>query len=393
LRSHQTRLFVAGVEPETPVGVVELAVAEANATRVASYCRQHGLRWRPHIKTHKSAAIAGLQLEAGATGLTVATPREAEVMSRVTSDILVAYPPVGEHKLSRLMSLPSETDLKIALDSRETLESLASASVEAGRVTGVLVEADVGARRVGLATDADLVALAEIAASLPGVAFRGLVFYPGHIRGPAHEQGPALRELNDRLDGLLHELEMVGLSPEIVSGGSTPTLWHSHEISGLTEVRSGTAIYNDREQLLLGTARPTDLAYTVLSTVISTSVPNQAVVDAGSKALAAEPRGVEGYGFLIDRPQVTLRTLSEEHGMLDLSSTDWRPSIGDRVRIVPNHVCVSVNLQDRIVVLDGDGEAEWWPLEGRGRGPWIEDGMPVAQGGVGRLGEHAGRGP
>lgn len=388
MKSHPTRFFVDGVEPETPAGVVELSVAEANAKRVVHYCREHGLDWRPHIKTHKSVRIARIQLEAGATGLTVATPREAEVMSRVCSDILVAYPPVGEGRLSRLMSLPHETDLKIALDSREALRSLASASMEAGRVTGVLVEADVGARRVGLKTDAELVALAETAAELPGVAFRGLMFYPGHIRGRSEEQGPALRELSDRLDRILHELEVAGLRCEIVSGGSTPTLWRSHDISGLTEVRFGTAIYNDREQLMLGTARPADLAYTILTTVVSTSVPDQAVVDAGSKALAAERRGAEGYGFLVDRPEVTVRELSEEHGMLDLSSTEWRPSIGDRVRIVPSHVCVSVNLQDRVLVVDGDGEADWWPLEGRGRGLWVDDGMSLVQGGVGKLGDY-----
>ena len=378
MRPGSTRFEVDGVEVETPVGVVDLSIAEANANRVVAYCREHGLDWRPHIKTHKSVGMARLQLAAGATGLTVATPREAEVMSRVCSDILVAYPPVGGGRLSRLMALPYETDLKIALDSRETLEILSTASTEAERVTGVLIEADVGARRVGLGTDADLVALAEAATEAPGLAFRGLLFYPGHIRGPIADQGIALEALRDRLAAMIGALEAAGLPPEIVSGGSTPTLWRTHEVPGLTEVRFGTAIYNDREQLALGTARHADLAYSILATVVSTSVPDQAVVDAGSKAMGSEERGGKGYGFMIDRPEVILRSLSEEHGILDLSATGWRPRVGDRVRIVPSHVCVSVNLQDRILVLGDRDSVEWWPLEGRGRTPWVGDGTILA---------------
>lgn len=357
---------------ETPVGVVERSVAAANAERVVAYVRQHGLAWRPHVKTHKSVRMARLQLDAGARGVTVATPREAEVMARVTPDVLLAYPPVGPARLARLMALPPETDLKVALDSRPVLEELARASREAGRTTGVLVEADVGLGRVGVVGPEALVELAGAAATLEGTTFRGLLFYPGHIRGPVDRQGPGLRALAERLEGLLDALEGAGLAPGIVSGGSTPTLFRSHEIPGLTEIRPGTAIFNDREQVAVGSAGARHLAYSVLATVVSTAVPGQAVVDAGSKALAREERGGEGYGALLDRPAIRVSALSEEHGVLDLGDGGWRPRVGERVRIVPNHVCVSVNLQDRLLVVDDGGAGEWWPLEGRGRGPWPE---------------------
>ncbi|HSM59537.1 MAG TPA: hypothetical protein VK849_02015, partial [Longimicrobiales bacterium] len=153
------------------------------------------------------------------------------------------------------------------------------------------------------------------------------------------------------------------------SGGSTPTLWRSHEIAGLTEIRSGSCIFFDREGLAVGVAGIDDLAYTVLATVVSTSVPGRAVVDAGSKALSKEGRGGEGFGVLLDRPEVWVVGLSEEHGVLDVSGSDWRPVVGERVRIVPNHVCVSVNLQDALLARDGDRHA-LLALEGRGRGPW-----------------------
>ena len=116
-----------------------------------------------------------------------------------------------------------------------------------------------------------------------------------------------------------------------------------HEIAGLTEVRPGTYVFNDRTTVELGACEWEDCALTVLATVVSTAVSGQAVIDAGSKALGREPvRGAagEGFGALADRPQVTVRSMSEEHGVLDLSNTTWRPEIGERVQVVPNHVCL-----------------------------------------------------
>lgn len=354
---------------ETPIGVVDLERARANAERVASYAQEHGFAWRPHIKTHKSRAIARLQLDAGARGLTVATLREAEVMADVTADLLLAYPPVGVAKLQRLVRLPEALDLKVALDATEVLEPLAAAASAAGRTVGVLVEMDMGLGRVGVQDPEALVALARAAASTPGVAFRGMMFYPGHIRMEQGDQTAHLAAVARRVAEALAALRAAGLEPEIVSGGSTPTLWRSHEIAGMTEIRSGSCIFFDREALDVGVATATDLAYTVLATVVSTAVPGRAVVDAGSKALAKEGRGGDGFGVLLERPDVVVSSLSEEHGVLDLGDSGWTPTIGERVRIVPNHVCVSVNLQEHLLAR-GDGVVSLLPLEGRGRGRW-----------------------
>jgi D-serine deaminase-like pyridoxal phosphate-dependent protein len=355
---------------ETPVAVVDLDQARANARRVVAYARSRGLNWRPHIKTHKSRRMASLQIQEGATGLTVATPREAEVMSTVTSDILLAYPPVGESKLDRVVSLPEPVRLKVALDSAEVLEPLAAAARGAGRSVEILVELDVGLRRVGIPDPAGAAALASRVAESEGVTFGGVLFYAGHIRAPGPQQDQDMQSLGDQLRRVYEALEKEGLYPPVVSGGTTPTLWRSHEIPGLTEIRPGTCIYNDRDAVAQGAAELDHLAYTVLATVVSTAVPGRAAVDAGSKALAKEARGGAGFGVLLDRPEVPLVALSEEHGMLDLSQTDWQPQVGERVRIVPNHVCVSVNLQDRVLVVREGAEPESWPLEGRGRGPF-----------------------
>lgn len=353
---------------ETPAAVVDLERVRANLLRVMEYCRGHGLAWRPHVKTHKSRRFARMQMEAGATGLTVATPFEAEVMAEVTDDLLLAYPPVGEARLSRLMALPDSVRLLVALDSSAVLEPLAAAARAAGREVGVLVELDVGARRVGVGSPVAAVELAARAAGLEGVRYEGVAFYPGHVRVPVADQAPHLASLSDLVASFLDALGRADLPPRVVSGGSTPTLFGSHLVSGLTEIRPGTCIFNDRDIASLGAAAWEHIAYTVLGTVVSVQVAGTVALDAGSKAISKETiRMGTGFGAVYDRPDVPVSSLSEEHAVLDVSGSSWTPRVGERVRLVPNHVCTSVNLQDRYLVRDGS-ELAVWPIDARGRG-------------------------
>ena len=359
-------------ELETPVPVVDLDRLTNNLDAMASYTALHGLSLRPHVKTHKSPRIAADQVRLGAVGLTCATLREMEVMSEVSRDLLLAYPPIGSAKLARLMTLPRDVRLTVAVDSQTAVDQLVSTARIVDREIGVYVELDVGMKRVGAASAKEVVELAQQIWRHPPLRYRGIAFYPGHIREPVREQGPKLEQLSETLAGVLTALEAEGLPPEVVSGGSTPAAWRMHEIPGLTEVRPGTYVYNDRTTAAVGACSWDDIALTVLATVVSTSVPGQAVVDAGTKALGREPvRGVEGEGFgaLLDRPDVIVSRMSEEHGILDLSRTDWRPIVGDQVRIVPNHVCVVVHLNDEVHGVRGDVVETRWPVSARGRAP------------------------
>lgn len=356
----------------TPAAVIDLERMDANLDRMASYASVHGLALRPHIKTHKTPVLAAEQLRRGAVGVTVATPHEAEIMAGVVDDILVAYPPVGPARLERLIALPERVRLTVALDGVEALDSLAAAAADAGREIGVLVELDVGMHRCGVTAPEEAVRVASAAASRAGLAYRGVLFYPGHIREPVGEQAASLRRLADQLGRFLDALDAAGLPPAVVSGGSTPTALASHEIPGITEIRPGTYIFNDRTTADIGACGWDECAYSVLATVVSTAVPGQAVVDAGSKALSREELrapDAAGYGALLNRPEVVVRTTSEEHGVLDLSSTEWRPRVGDRVRIVPNHVCVSVNLHNRLWGAQGAAIEREWTVQARGWDP------------------------
>jgi D-serine deaminase-like pyridoxal phosphate-dependent protein len=366
------QLWTGGAEAlETPIPLVDLDRLERNLDRMAVYAARHGLALRPHIKTHKSPKVAIEQLRRGAVGLTCATLLEAEVMSEVGDDILLAYPPVGSSKLQRLLGLPEEIELTVALDSIEVAEALAHAAAERGRAVGVYVELDLGMRRVGLSAVEDAVALARRVSECPPLVYRGITFYPGHIRAPVGQQGEEIIRLSGGVRTAIDALERAGLRPGVVSGGSTPTIATAHEIEGLTEIRPGTYVFNDRMTQQTGVCDWDDCALTVLATVVSTAVPGQAVIDAGAKALGREPaaRPEDGFAALVDRPDVTVQRLSEEHGILDLRNSDWRPAVGEQVRLVPNHVCIVVHLHEVIYGMRGNRIETSWPVSARGRRP------------------------
>ena len=356
---------------ETPVPIVDLDRLARNLDRAAQYATKHRLGLRPHIKTHKSPRIAAEQLKRGAIGLTCATPFEAETMSAVCNDILVAYPPVGARRAARLAALPDNVRLTVALDSREAIHDIAAAAREASRPVNVYVEIDVGMHRVGSQSFDDAINLAKLVRDNPPLEFAGIAFYPGHVREAVDQQTPKLEQLDTSLRAMISAFDSAGLHPKAISGGSTPTLWHTHELFGVTEFRPGTYVYNDRTTAEVGACDWDDCALTVLATVVSNAVPGQAVIDAGSKALGREPAragdAAEGFGCVLGHPDVVVARMSEEHGILDLSKTSWRPNVGDQVRVIPNHVCIVVHLNDVIVGVRGDSVETEWPVAARGR--------------------------
>jgi D-serine deaminase-like pyridoxal phosphate-dependent protein len=356
---------------ETPALLVDLARMERNLDRGAAYAHEHGISLRPHVKTHKSPMLAKMQLDRGAVGLTCATPFEAEVMSEVCDDILVMYPPVGERRAARMAELANGIRLTVALDSFVAATDLSHAAVVAGSTVHVLIELDAGMHRVGVQTPEEAVKLGTQVAGLEGLDVSGIAFYPGHIRGPVGEHAAQIAALGDLIGQTTRAFAKAGLSTEVVSAGSTPTFWTAHQVNGLNEMRPGTYIYNDRTTAEIGACSMDDCALTVLATVVSTAVPGQAVIDAGAKALGREPiRGSagEGFGCLFDDPSIIVKSMSEEHGILDLSRSSRKLHVGERVRVVPNHVCIVVHLAD-VVYGTRDGTVELsWPVAARGRG-------------------------
>lgn len=355
---------------ETPAPLVDLDVMDRNLERMAAYAASHGLNLRPHTKTHKSPSIAAEQLKRGAIGLTCATPKELEVMSAVCGDLLLAFPAVGKGKARRIAAIPREIDVTVSLDSEIALMDIADAAKISGRTIGVYVELDLGMHRVGVSSAEQAAELAMLVTQTPSLNYAGIAFYPGHIRDSVHDQGPSLEMLSSSLERALDVMDDFGVRHQVVSGGSTPTVWRSHEIRGMTEIRPGTYVFNDRATAIMGACEWCDCALTILATVVSTAVEGQAVIDAGTKSLGREPipgSGDHGFGSLLEHPDVLVKGMSEEHGILDLRNSDWRPQIGERVRVIPNHVCVAVHLFDEMTGVRGSTIERRWPVAARGR--------------------------
>ena len=356
---------------ETPAVIVDLDVMERNLSRIADYCRAHQLLLRPHTKTHKIPALAKRQLACGASGITVAKTGEAEVMLAAgITDILIAYPIVGPKKTTRLAQLAEQATITVSLDSEEVARGISEAAAREGATIRVLIEMDVGFERCGFSDEADLLALGRSVAEMPGLEFRGLMFFPGQF-GVAPEKRAAMRiQVNDFLKRTLETFSNAGLPVSILSGGSTPTAYEGGHFHGVNEVRPGTYIFNDRNTVAVSACTLDDCALSVLVTVVSTAVPGHAVVDGGSKTFSYDRfQGGDGRGFGIVKEDraAEVERFSEEHGHLNIQHSERRYRIGDRLSIIPNHVCTTVNMHDEIYGVRGERVEEVWRVEGRGK--------------------------
>ena len=338
---------------ETPALVVDLDVMDRNLRRMSDYVRSHSLNLRPHTKTHKIPALARKQLDYGAAGLTVAKVGEAEVMAAADPpNMLVEYPVVGRGKIERLAQVASHTPVTIAVDSIEAARQLSSAN--AG--FGLLVEIDVGMGRIGVRPGEQLRDLLRGIVKLPHLDFQGISFFPGHVLSAGDDAVNAFKQIGRILEQALDEIHAMGLSASVVSGGNTPTAAHSHLLPGLTEIRSGTYIFNDRNTLFSGACKVEDCAAWILTTIVSTAVADQVIVDAGSKTLSSDSYWgtPPSYGHVLDAPQAVITKLSEEHGFVNIRDTGRPFQVGETLRVIPNHICPAVNLQDRVYGIRGD---------------------------------------
>lgn len=343
---------------DTPAVLIDLDLAEANLRRAQSYADAHGLKLRPHIKTHKIPELARLQVELGAGGITCQKLGEAEIMADAgIDDILLTFNLLGRAKLQRLVSLSRRVRLSVTLDNAVVASELDAAMREAGLVLPVLIECDTGAERCGVQTPEEAVELARLVGGLNGLRLDGLMTYP-------------LRGRVDVTDAWLAEavagLATAGIEPRVVSTGGTPDLFRAHEVKAATEHRPGTYIYHDRDQARASLGLEA-CAMRILATVVSRPTDGRAILDAGSKTLSSDLNGLEGYGLITGYPQAVLARFSEEHGHVDCSASNARPRIGERVTVIPNHACAVTNLHDVVYGVRGDRVERVLEVRARGR--------------------------
>jgi D-serine deaminase-like pyridoxal phosphate-dependent protein len=333
---------------DTPAMRIDLDIAEANIAKMAAFARRSGLRLRPHLKTHKSTAMARRQLAAGATGLCAATVTEAAVFAAAgLTDLTLAYPVVGERKLGRLAAVCDAADMTLVADSAEVAEGYADVARRIGRTLRVLIEVDTGMHRVGVAPEA-VPKLARHIGAFARLEFHGILTHAGHAHDAEGQLGieRVARHEAAVMGAVREDLEQAGHEVAVVSAGSSLTARYLTAADGITEIRPGTYVYNDLRTLGCWSCTPDEIAATMLATVVSTDGP-RVTVDAGNKTLTATRDPAYGAGHLLGRPASSFTGLSEEHGLLDVPG---RPelSVGDRVQILPIHVCVWTDLQPEV---------------------------------------------
>lgn len=355
-------------ELDTPALLVDLKRTERNIASMQAVCDLNGVALRPHTKTHKSPAVARLQLAAGARGITVAKVGEAEVMVDAGfDDLFIAYPLVGESKYRRLLPLLERARIAVAADSHEAVEMMSAFFGPLGASLPVLVELDTGFWRTGLPNAEAAVALAQAIDRAPGLAFEGLMEFSGHSyaacseeerRSVGHSEAAMLLEA-------ARQLLEIGLPANVISTGSTPSMPFVAETPGVTEVRPGVYVFGDLKQAELGTLRREECALTVLATVVSAPAPGRYILDSGTKALSSDHYATWTYGELKDYPGAVITRASEEHGIIEGASMPLR--VGDRVEVIPNHACATCNMHDEFYLVDGDAVLDVWPVLGRGK--------------------------
>ena len=358
---------------DTPALLLDLAKLERNIADMAAFAADEGIALRPHAKTHKTPQIAKMQLEAGAVGLTVAKLSEAEVFVEAgCGDILVAYPLVGERNHRRLIKLMRRASITTALDHMDIAESLSRAMTAAGMQLPVLVEVDTGLRRCGVLPGSPARDLALAVERLPGLRFEGILTHECHAQlagapDAVRETGLSAGEMMAETAELIRES---GLEVKTISVGLTATAKITATVAGVTETRPGIYVFYDRSEVLHRVVESERCAATVLSTVATRPTAERIILDAGTKALTSDRAGVSppvaGHGIVIDHPTWQLNSLSEEHGATQIPPDDG-VKIGERVRIIPNHICPVINLFDKIFVTRGDEVIDEWRVAARGK--------------------------
>jgi D-serine deaminase-like pyridoxal phosphate-dependent protein len=357
-------------ELPTPALVIDGTKVRRNIQRLADYATEHRIAVRPHTKTHKSRFVAGLQLSAGAIGLTIAKTGEAEQLQAASHDLLMAYPAVDGFRCKRLAELARTRTVRVVVDSATGVEALATAAIRVSSTIGLLVEIDVGMGRTGVPTPEAALKLAQQIHKTNGVRLDGILCYPGQIWSPVTEQETSLGVVAAKLQKTIDLWTASGLEARIVSGGSTPTAFQSHFVPQYTEIRPGTYVFNDMNTFRGGFCALEDCAAHILCTVISTSLADQIVLDGGTKTFTSDiciPAPTSGHGYMVEYPKAKVARLSEEHGQVDVSQSERRPKIGERVSVIPNHICPCVNLQDVMWWREADGSLQKVTVDARGK--------------------------
>ena len=348
----------------TPVLIADAGLISENMRRMNEIIEGKTIRLRPHYKSHKCAELAHRQIASGAIGMTCAKLSEAEdlVFSGI-NDILIANQVVEPAKICRLALLAGMCRLTVCVDDTDNAKTLSRAAVSAGTRIHCLVEYDIGMNRCGVRTKEAYLEIAKLITELPGLKYDGIQAYAGYASHmvSTEERVETTRANIQKVTELKEYLQQNGIEVQVVSGGSTGTCTIKAGSTVYTELQAGSYLFMDSTYSQLDI--PFRNSLFVLSTVVSKSA-GAVILDVGVKGLGAD----QNLPIVLDESGKAVSgriVLNEEH--LKLYDSDWSPSIGEKVFVIPGHCCSTVNLYDHLYLYSGDSVTERIPVTGRGK--------------------------
>lgn len=320
----------------TPWLCLDLDHFESNMKAMAATCRQHGVNWRPHSKCHKSPVIAQWLQDAGASGITCATVREAEIMAEAgIRDLLIANMIAGPAKIVRLVAVAQVADVIVCVDHIDQATAISAAMDAAGASVRVLIELEVGMNRVGIAADDSAVELARQVHNLPGLQLAGVMAYEGHLLTvkDLEEKQSVISSTLKNVVQVAEQLRSAGLPCPIVSCGGTGSYPVTVRQPGITEIQAGGAIFMDAFYRQACQITELEHALTIQTTVVSLPTPERAIIDAGHKTMNMAIH----LPYVHDRPDLSVAWLSAEHGALQRSPDGPPLHIGQQLELIPGY--------------------------------------------------------
>ena len=339
---------------DTPSLIVDLDIMESNLARMQNYCNQYRIGLRPHIKTHKIPALAQAQMDLGAVGIACQKLGEAEVMvDHGLVDIMIPYNILGQRKLERLAALARRAQVTVSVDSMEAARPMGEYLHGQGLVIKTVIELTSELNRCGVTSAGFALELAREIDRMRGLEFHGVMVYPSSTQSM------------QLVTEVVELLRSDGFSVDVVSGGGSPTAFQSHEFQGLTEIRTGTYIFNDASYLRKDVCTLEQCALKVITTVISAPAAGRVIIDGGSKTFSSDM----GYpmGYILEYPEAQIYQMSEEHGFVDVTQCEQRPKVGERLTVIPNHACGTVNMHNELIGIRGQTVEAHWDIAARGK--------------------------
>lgn len=342
-------------ELNTPAFLIDVDKLEANIKQTAALCKRTGKSLYPMIKTHKCLEIASMQREHGAQGFLVGTLDEAQMLVDAGySNIVLAYPVVGAANLDRVITMAQKAKVILSLDGLEAAQEINELlSKQSGLILDYMLIVNCGLNRFGVSADV-AVELVQKMRRFKNLNFVGVSTHPGHVYGKQcmEEVGVVAAEEISALKTAKQLIEQAGFSVQYVATGSTPTLEFVAQDDCINILRPGNYVFNDAIQVALGVVTIEQCAFAVLASIVSQPQKDLFIIDAGSKCLGLDKgaHGVallNGYGIVKDHPELIVEGLSEEVGKIRITG-ETSLKVGDKIQIIPNHACASVNMTSYI---------------------------------------------